>query len=272
MRIIIILMCLHCAAAGAAPRVVTTIPPLQELTAALMADVGEPEVLIDSHAAVHHFALKPSQLRRLQQADLVIRVGGNFESGFDRLVEILPASVRQLELLPALGMDPDDGHFWYAPDALRASVDAITAALALGDPANRNKYEANAVALITAIEQWRNRIEARLGQRPVRVVTDHDFLAQFARAFGLDPIDSIHDRHDDHAGLKQLLRLETGLQQRGVACLLTQSPEVSPLAAALARKYRLSIIDIGRGRSPVEFPPTLLARLERLGDALEQCG
>ncbi len=93
MRIFILLLCLQSAALCAAPRVVTSIAPLHELTAAIMRDVGEPALIIKDQASAHHFAFKPSHMRLLQQADLVIWVGRQFEAGFNASIDLGPFSV-----------------------------------------------------------------------------------------------------------------------------------------------------------------------------------
>ena len=72
---------------------VTSIAPLQEITAALMAGVASPQSIIAGDASAHHFALRPSHMRLLQQADLVIWIDRHFEAGFNRVAETLPRSV-----------------------------------------------------------------------------------------------------------------------------------------------------------------------------------
>ena len=72
MRLCLLLLCLQSAALAAAPRVVTSITPVYEITTATMAGAGEPGLIIDNDASTHHFAFKPSDMRLLQQADLVI--------------------------------------------------------------------------------------------------------------------------------------------------------------------------------------------------------
>ncbi len=271
MRLLFLVLCLHATTLGAAPRVVTSIAPLQEITAAIMDGVASPDLIIEGHASAHHFSLKPSQMRRLQQADLVIWVARGFESGFYRLEEILPASVQRLELLPALEVDTQDGHFWYAPDLLLDSVDAIAGALERVDPDNRQTYRANAQALAGEIAKWRDEVAQRWVNRSPRVLTDHDFLHHFARAFGFEPIDALHDSHDGHSGLKKLNRLESQLREQAIQCLLAQTSEVSPLAVELGQKYGLRLVDLGLGSGGNETRRGILARLDRLASALENC-
>jgi hypothetical protein len=117
-RILLLLLYLQPALALAAPRVVTSIAPLQEIAGALMAGIAEPQVIIENQASAHHFAFKPSHMRRLQQADLVVWIDSQFEPGFNRIAQTLPAATRTLELLPALGIESEDGHIWYSPALL----------------------------------------------------------------------------------------------------------------------------------------------------------
>ena len=102
MRFLILMLCLQSAPLLSAPRVVTSIAALQEITAPLMAGVGVPQSIITEGASAHHFALRPSHMRLLQQADLVIWIDRHFEAGFGQLAHTLPRSTGQLELL--LGM------------------------------------------------------------------------------------------------------------------------------------------------------------------------
>ena len=56
------------AAVAEVPRVVTDIAPVHSLVAQVMAGVGVPDLLIDQATSPHHFALRPSQARALQEA------------------------------------------------------------------------------------------------------------------------------------------------------------------------------------------------------------
>ena len=61
--------------AGAAPRVAADIAPVQSIAARVMAGVGEPGLILPPGASPHGYALRPSEARLLQDADLVVWVG-----------------------------------------------------------------------------------------------------------------------------------------------------------------------------------------------------
>ncbi|MDH3762841.1 MAG: metal ABC transporter substrate-binding protein [Gammaproteobacteria bacterium] len=268
MRFLVLLLCLQPALLSAAPRVVTSIAPLHEITSAIMTGIATPQLVIESHHSAHHFAFKPSHLRRLQQADLVIWVDRYFEAGFNRVPEMLADSTRRLELLPALGIDNGDGHFWYSPRLLQMSITMIGSALTDVDPSNRADYLENAKRLNQAIAGWRQRFQHRWQDASLRLLTDHGFLSLFAADLKLFEIAAIQDHHDAQGGLRDLDRVEKWLGDQPSACLLTLEPTASPLATSLATKYRLRIVNAIDTSHP---PNTILRRLEQLESALEIC-
>lgn len=266
--LLVLLLCLQPALLSAAPRVVTSIAPLHEITSAIMSDIASPQVIIESHQSAHHFAFKPSHMRRLQQADLVIWIDRHFEAGFNRVPEILPNTTRALELMPALGIDDGDGHFWYSPELLQMSTGIVTNALTDLDPNNQSRYLENAQRLNQAVSEWRQDLQQRWQDSAPRLLTDHGFLAHFANDFKLFEITAIHNHHDDHGGLKSLERVEAWLRDKPADCLLTLETTPSPLAASLAAKHRFRIISLSDRE---QNSGTILQRLEQLQAALEAC-
>ncbi|OSM96083.1 zinc ABC transporter substrate-binding protein ZnuA [Lonsdalea populi] len=94
-------------AAGAAPvasaDVVTSIRPLAFIAAAIADGVTPTEVLLPDGASPHDYALRPSDVQRLQSSELVIWVGPEMEAFLQKPLSQIPAS-RQITLsaLPAI--------------------------------------------------------------------------------------------------------------------------------------------------------------------------
>jgi zinc transport system substrate-binding protein len=271
MRWCFLLLCLQSAVIAAAPRVVTSITPVYEITAAIMAGVAEPGLIIDSDASAHHFAFKPSHMRLLQQADLVIWIDRHFEAGFSRVPEILPSTTQQLELMPALGLEDGDGHIWYSPLLLLRSIEIISASLMLLDPEYQELYQANAAILMQEIVVWRNETRQRWQDQQPRFITDHEFTAYFEQDIGLRAIASVHDQHHDHGGLRDLSRLDNLLRQSPAVCLLILQTTASPLARSLAQKHRLKIISVALEPVSDLAQPLILQRLTQLTATLQRC-
>ena len=82
-------------------KVVTSIEPIHQITSAIMRGVYEPELLIKQQVSAHHFSFRPSHFTLIKNADLMIWIGRDFESGLQRLPDILSKTTRQLELVKA---------------------------------------------------------------------------------------------------------------------------------------------------------------------------
>ncbi|MCR8549831.1 zinc ABC transporter substrate-binding protein [Salipiger sp. P9] len=72
-----------------APRTVTDIGPVQGLVAAVMGDLGTPDVLVPKGASPHSHALTPSEARALQDAELVFWIGPDLTPGIGRKIEAI---------------------------------------------------------------------------------------------------------------------------------------------------------------------------------------
>jgi zinc transport system substrate-binding protein len=73
-------------AALAEVRVLTSIKPLQLIAAAVQDGVGSPEVLLPPGASPHHYALRPSDVRRVREVTLLYWVGPDLESFLPRVL------------------------------------------------------------------------------------------------------------------------------------------------------------------------------------------
>lgn len=200
------------------PKVVTDILPVQSLAAAVMAGLGEPEVLLDKGASPHSFQMRPSQAAAVAGADLVIWVGPELTPWLDTAVDARGAGAAVLGLLAAPGTtlrqfpggeehadegqdhgdhdhaahdhdhDHDHGHdhahsgtdphAWLDPANARAWVAAIAAELSRLDPENAARYAENAATAVQAIDAADARARATL--EPVK---DRPFVA-FHDAYG----------------------------------------------------------------------------------------
>ncbi|MDC0737871.1 zinc ABC transporter substrate-binding protein [Cognatishimia sp. SS12] len=94
------LSCLLSAPALAdAPKVTTDIAPVHALTARVMQGVGTPDLLLPPGLSPHDYAMRPSDARNLQSADLVIWMGEALTPWLEHPLETLAQNARQIELL-----------------------------------------------------------------------------------------------------------------------------------------------------------------------------
>ncbi len=87
--------------ANADVNVVASIKPVHSLVAAVMQGVGEPGLIVEGAGSPHNYALKPSQARMLESADVIFWVGHELEAFLERPVETLGANAKSVELIDA---------------------------------------------------------------------------------------------------------------------------------------------------------------------------
>ncbi|PLX38007.1 MAG: zinc ABC transporter substrate-binding protein [Hyphomicrobiales bacterium] len=90
--------------AQAADRVVASIRPVHSLVAAVMAGVGEPELIVGAGASPHTYSLKPSNARALQDARLIIWVSPGLETFLEKPIEALGTNAAVLTLAEVPGV------------------------------------------------------------------------------------------------------------------------------------------------------------------------
>jgi zinc transport system substrate-binding protein len=271
MRYLLLLLCLLLNVARADLSVVTSIPPLYQITAAIMQGAGSPELLIKDEHSAHHFSFKPSHFRTLQQANLVIWIDRQFESGFQRLPEILPAQTYQLEILPALGMKNQDGHIWYSPKLLIEMSHRIAAKLAELDADNQHIYSRNQNIFEQQISQWRQSVDLLLSKNRPLFLLDHSFLHHFEDEFGIKPVAVIHNSHGQHRGIKALQLIEQQLKQQSVRCLISNEAHISSIGKSLARQFSLSTHSIKTYANEGDVAARFISHLQHLTEILRGC-
>lgn len=229
-------------AAAAQPAVVATVKPLQLIVGAIGHGVVETSLLIPSTESYHHFTLRPSSMRELTGADLVVWVGPGLETYLSDVIWQLPQRVTVINAseLPGIRRHPvvDDAligetghealddhdmdpHLWLDTGNARLIAAAVADQLASLDPANAGRYAQNLAdfetALTAADEATARRLDA-LPDRPYAVY--HNAFQYFEKQHGLEPALIFVQSDEIQPGIRQLLSVRRALERIDPACLL----------------------------------------------------
>jgi zinc transport system substrate-binding protein len=231
---------------GAAPalaeiEVAATIKPVHSLVAAVMAGAGEPDLVLDGLASPHVTALRPSQARIIENAEIVFAVGEGLEAFLHKLMEG-DAGTTIVELAEAPGVErleyrdadePDDAHdhehgsvnphIWLDPDNAKAMAAHIATVLGTADPANADIYDSNAEALARNLEALQSEIAAKLDpvkERPFLVF--HDAYHYFEAAFGLNGLGAMVLNPETPPGARRLREIRHRIDEAGVVCVFSE--------------------------------------------------
>jgi len=91
--------------AAETPSVVATIKPIHALAAGVMEGVATPYLLLEGAASPHSYSLKPSEARRIDDADLILWVGDALETFMQRPIDSLGGDARVLALSSVPGLE-----------------------------------------------------------------------------------------------------------------------------------------------------------------------
>ena len=84
--------------------VVTSVKPVHSLVSGVMKGVGKPDLIVQGSASPHTYSLKPSQAKKLEEADLVFWMGHELESFLEKPLEAIANNAKVVELIDTEGL------------------------------------------------------------------------------------------------------------------------------------------------------------------------
>lgn len=283
------------APAQAEVRVLTSIKPLQLIAAAVQDGVGTPEVLLPPGASPHHYALRPSDVRRVAEVDLLYWIGPDMEGFLPRVLSGRNKPSVALQAMPGLQLrhfgedshshestdehDHDhrpgslDAHLWLAPANARVIAAKMAADLVAADPANAARYQSNLSAFEQRLDALDLRLKARLAGvsgRPYFVF--HEAFDYFEAAYGLQHTGVFSVAAEVQPGAQHVAAMRKRLQEVGKTCVFSEPPLRPRLAETLTAglPVRLAELDALGGNTPVTAQGYEQV-LEKLGNDLAGC-
>jgi ABC-type Zn uptake system ZnuABC Zn-binding protein ZnuA len=262
-------------------RVLASFPPLYSMTAAVAGDDAYVLSLF-SNQGPHDVKDGPKDMLKLVRADLIIMNGLGLDDGFmDRLIDgsrnkapVLRVGDRLPEALKSADKehkhDHDhaghhhhhhgavDPHVWLGPPQAIAIVQSIARQLADIDPAHKAGYEKRSAAFVSELEKLQADGKALFaGKKSRNIVTMHESLGYFARAFDLDIKGSLQLQPGVDPNPATLAKLADACKKDGVSVIAVEPQYDAKLARTLQQHLERS----GRKVQLVEVDPIETAPL-----------
>ncbi len=301
-RLLTVVLLVPNAVQAEVPRVVTDIAPVHSLVTDIMQGVGTPDLLIPPGNAPHDYALRPSDARALQNADLVVWVGPALTPTLGDTIARLARDAGQIALLSLPdtvrysygetavfnaadrghvqgvhdggpheeGLDP---HAWLDPANAQVWVQVIATRLARMDPANATIYDTNAQLLQASLSELTDRTRAKLAPlKDKRFLVFHDAYQYFETRFGLRAVGALLESDATQPSAARLAALRAELERAPVACLFTGAQVNDKVAQAVSdgRAIATATLDpTGLEQGP--GPQLYLRLVERMADQFATC-
>jgi len=263
-------------AAHAEVNILTSIKPLQLIAAAVQDGVGVPEVLLPPGASPHNYALRPSDVRKVQSVELLYWIGPDMEGFLPRVLKGRSLPSVAVQDLPGLKLrrfaedshshaeeadehDHDhrpgslDAHLWLSPVNARVIAAKIATDLSAADPANAPRYQSNLKAFDERLDALDLRLKARLAGiagKPYFVF--HEAFDYFEDAYGLKHTGVFSVAAEVQPGAQHVAAMRSRLQEVGKTCVFSEPPLRPRLAETLVAglPVKLAELDALGGYTP----------------------
>ncbi|MGF6704654.1 zinc ABC transporter substrate-binding protein [Pseudomonas frederiksbergensis] len=282
--------------AQAEVKVLTSVKPLQLIAAAVQDGVAVPEVLLPPGASPHNYALRPSDVRKVQSVDLLYWIGPDMEGFLPRVLKGRTLPSVAVQDLPGLKLrhfaednhshaeeadehDHDhrpgnlDAHLWLSPINARVIATRMAADLSAADPANAARYQSNLKVFDERLDALDLRLKARLAGiagKPYFVF--HEAFDYFEDAYGLKHTGVFSVAAEVQPGAQHVAAMRTRLQEVGKTCVFSEPPLRPRLAETLVAglPVKLAELDALGGYTPATAQG-YEQLLEKLGNDLAGC-
>jgi zinc transport system substrate-binding protein len=223
--------------------VLTTVKPIQMLTYELVNGVGSTEVLLENNASPHDYALRPSDLKKINSADVIVWFGEGLEPFMSKIMDQQNQekiiTVSQLNDVPLRHFDEthhDDGHnhgnedphFWLGSSAAKAVARHISQKLSAIDSRHAEQYQANLNKFLANLAETEQQISVKL--QPFQTspyYVFHDAYGYFENQYGLNKLGFFTVSPERKPGAKTLISIRKALSAEENICVFAE-PQFKP--------------------------------------------
>jgi len=237
------------------PRVLATESFLGDIAQNVAGNRIKVEVLLPVTADPHEYQPKPQDVTKLAQAQVLIINGLGYEAWLQKTLDSLGGQRQMIVATNGMVPDPDpsgvhpqgDPHMWMNPLDTINYVAQIRDGLTQADPAGKDDYARNAeayIAQLQALDLW---VKDQVNQLPVEqrlLVTNHDALGYFAKAYDFEIVGAVIPSitTDASPSALQLAGLIDTIKNRGARAIFLDIGENQKLAQQIASETGVKIV------------------------------
>jgi len=242
--------------------VVATFYPLQQLTAAVVGDLGEVKVIVPAGMEPHDYEPSIGDIRSIYDADLFVINGAGMDAWAEKLMPELESkevqSLRFADKVELIRAEEDleheesqedattadtqdhgewDPHFWLDPKAAKDLVGAVTGGLSGKFPEQRAVFESNALRVVAELntldDEYRTGLAACIKDE---VVTSHDAFRYLSARYGFETHAIAGLSPNEEPSPKRLVELTAEVKAEGIKYIFFEALVSPKMAETLARE------------------------------------
>jgi len=252
--------------------VMTSFYPLYIMTLNITAGVPGVKVVNltpPQTGCLHDYQLKPSDMKNLAAAQVLIINGGDMESFMTKVTGQYP----DLKVVVAskgadLMRDPDTNevnpHLWVSIKGAIREVETISSGLVAIDPDNESRYLANTEQYVDKLKGLEQEMQHTLaGVTNRNIVTFHEAFPYFAREFDLNIVSVVQREPGSEPSAAQLAATVEQVKESGVKVLFAEPQYSSAAAQVISRETGAEVYILDPGVSGSDHPDAYLQAMRR---------
>jgi zinc/manganese transport system substrate-binding protein len=234
-------------------RVVATFSIVGDLVREVGGDRLDLAVLVGPDIDAHTYQPKPSDVRVLPGAQVLVSNGLGFEGWIDRLAEAAPFKGRRVVASTGVatlaagghaghghshGHGPDP-HCWQDVGRVKRYVANIADGLAAADAANAELYRERAEAYGRRLDELDRWVKAAIAEVPTgqrKVITGHDSFRYFSNAYGVQFLAPRGFKTDSEPTAKDVAALIRQVREQKIKALFVENMSNPGLVDQIARE------------------------------------
>lgn len=243
-----------------AVEVVNTVKPIQLIALAIMQGAKPPQQLLPSNTSPHDYQMRPSDMRKLQRADIVFWVGPSLERFLVKAKDARQPKTHWIELQALFERDDEtdnedkeqldhaehrahedhedrddhhdheglDPHIWLSPEQTALIAKHMASVLGQVDPSHSETYRINLENFLTRLADLDQELKKQLaGVKDKGYFVFHDAYGYFEKHYGLNHQGAFSLSPDRMPGAKRLQDIRQQLESGDVHCVFTE-PQFKP--------------------------------------------
>lgn len=228
--------------------VVTSINPYYLIARAVGDTLIEVHNLLPPSASPHTYSPTPSDILKLNDADLIIMNGLNLEHSIMHKIDDIKdrvISIGDSLYSEGKGTGSINPHVWLSPDNMAFAVTLIENAMSKRDTFNAYIYSQNACIIRSSIARTDSLILLDIEERgTMPVITFHNSFMYFLNHYGFESAGVIEKVPGREPTPRDMSDLKLIINEKGIKVLFTE-PQLSPRPAeVLADEMKLSLMEL----------------------------
>lgn len=254
----------------AAPNILTSIHPLQLIAGQILGEHGSADTLLPPGASPHAYSLRPSDQRKLMQADGFFWIGPDMENFLEKQAERRIDTSHAMQQLSGLHLlhyadghdhhdhehglkehDHDhapgavDAHLWLSSHNARVIAEYMAAEFARLNPSASMHYQANLKAFQQEMEALDKELAALLAEvQGAPFFVFHEAFNYLEQQYELPHRAVFALSAEVQPGARHVQHIRQMLERSGPACLFTEPPAAPRLVESLARDFPVRLQEL----------------------------